>query len=152
MSSVTQRMFATLTVLAVFMASIDCACAGAITARSGVSPSFDSEPGHCCAHQEGLGHHHDTDGDEGHQNSGRHKSEPCNASCEHCGQTVINDNLVAKDLSPLATHVSFLVIFAPLPESANHAGEFQRTPEFLNKLHRLLTSPTLLSLHCALTI
>src|SRR5258708_4430986 len=94
-ASATQKpvrmLFAIVTAFAFFLMSVDCACGRALLSRGGTSPIADSEAEHCCAHQNDAPEHHDG-GDEDHGRPVPHHghSNPCDGSCDHCGQTVIN--------------------------------------------------------------
>ncbi len=133
MSELFRRMTLTLLAVAVFAIGTNCACSGAPTP---VKPQAELMP--CCAH--------------GHMAHCPHNAppsqDPCDKSCQHCTQLVVNDSVPAADLTP--SHFELWTIaFDP----------------FLGNLHRVSAPSgveddgfppnsgcTLLLLHCALTI
>ena len=144
------RIFAAFTALAVLLASVNCVCAKALSGFTGASVI-----GECGAHScsDGQGEadedHHCSDAEHNQKDSRSNHSNPCDRSCNHCGQTVIDDNVVAKDLSPLASATPFAAAlttlqpsFATVLNARSVTGDVQPTT----------LSPTLLNLHCALVL
>ena len=150
MSLTVQRILVFFTAVAVLVMNVECACAGGMSAMgpaSRIDSGADAKPMPCCAHHHGAAHHCSHE----HDATPQHQPNPCNGSCEHCGQTVIDDTVAAPThslslltfVSPIAANVAVMVCgivlsppsLAPIPAD----------------LPPPLTSTTLLSLHCALT-
>ena len=144
-----QRILALFTAAAVLLMSIDCACAGgmsAMTPTSKIDRGADAQPMPCCAHH-GADHHCSHD----HDAVPPHHPDPCKGSCEHCGQTVMNDTVGPPSHSlALVSFVSPAV--ADLDSSIRGIDLSARSSAPIPEdLPPPVTSPTLLSLHCALT-
>ena len=147
-----RRIFAVVTAVAVLVMSIDCACAGGMTSMRQAGQAAgeqNAEVMPCCAHHGGAAHHCN------HPSAGAHKHQPnpCNGACEHCGQTVMNDTVVAP------SHGASFFLCAVGPILAIEPATFCASDFDLHRpsltsadLPPPVTAPTLLSLHCALTI
>ena len=145
----TRRILASLLALAVVLTGIDCPCVKAIPPAmqsAATNPPIEDDAMPCCMH-------HDVGGSCG---GARHAAlplrgqPPCGGACERCGKAVINDTVIA------AAHGAS---FVPHPFFAPLASEPRLRPADEPHPHRLsvradlpppLTSPSLLSLHCAL--
>ena len=148
MSLFPHRLINLLTAVAVLVMGMDCACAGQMRSTGREVESASGEVMPCCAH------HHDVKTHCPHQHRGpeKHKSSPCGSACEHCGQTVMNDTVAPP------SHASSLVShpFSPFQAAGLTLGNWglDLSPRGLIRdfadLPPPLTSPTLLSLHCAL--
>jgi len=140
------RVVAVFTAAAVFFTSIDCACATGLSSRQQVesgNSALAMPP--CCAHHHGMAHH--CKYQDGAQ---KRRPKPCDGTCDHCGQSVINDSVVARDLSSLSHYVFSVWDSASIPVAITPPAAFLRTPVFLDDLPPPAPAPTLLSLHCAL--
>src|SRR5205807_1082111 len=103
-----RRISAILAAVAVFVMSLDCACGGAMEpANPGRAPAMAQMP--CCAGEHER-HHHDC----AHQH-GDH-SQPCDKTCEHCQQAVMNDSVSASPATILSVS-SWLPIVGSNPMS-----------------------------------
>ena len=153
MSCTLHRILATLTAAAVLLMSIDCACMGGMSSRGDALAeaalvNHNSMP--CCAHHRGATHHCS------HQHDAlpRPLSNPCNGACEHCSQSVINDavatpshgsSFIPSPLAPVPT-IDLVTSWSNIDLSLRLSALIP------TDLPPPLTSPTLLSQHCALTL
>lgn len=151
MSLAVQRILAAVTAIAVLTMSIDCACAGGMSLMKQAGDPVaeaNTEAMPCCAYHGDVADHCQ----DQHRDAHKHQPNPCSGTCDHCGQTVMNDAV------PMPSHGSSLLRHAFLPILAiNHAGHHASDAHpdhpsvFGADLPPPVTSPTLLSLHCALT-
>lgn len=143
-----RRIFAGLLALAVVLTGIDCPCVKAVPRAiqpAATTPAAEDDGMACCMH-------HDPCSSCGGQRRAAlppRGQPPCGGACERCGKAVINDTVTA------AAHgASFMPhpFFAPLAtEPLWPANEPHRHPLAIRgDLPPPPTSPTLLSLHCAL--
>jgi len=133
--------------LAVLLAGIDCPCVKAV-GRAGQTaqtpPPADADAMPCCVQHAGHGC---GDRPPGTPANGQ---PPCGGSCERCGKTVISEPLAAP---------AHCLAFAPHPlapilaiePALWHATDPRARAAFVSDSPPLIASPTLLSLHCALT-
>ena len=147
-----QRILAVLTAAAVLLMSIDCACAGGMSSTwpsDGTPVAAGAGQMACCAHHAGMAHHcsHEHDGAK------RHQPNPCKGQCEHCGQTVMNDSVAPPSLGlSLLSHAFSIVLSIDVsPQLGTVDSTFRSSAPIAADLPPPLTSPTLLSQHCALT-
>ena len=102
-------------------------------------------PAHC-------GTYHCGDGDADHHD-GAPEPAPCHhqgdGSCQHCEATMIAQS--APDLHVLASSAFFLAWVPPVIE-VTQAKQFDPTLAVLDGIPPPIERPSLLSLHCALTL
>ena len=143
------RILATLTAAAVLLMSIDCACMGGMSSmRDADAAVANTDMMPCCAHHGGGTH------PCRHTNHGSHKpkSNPCNGACEHCSQSVIDDAVATPSHGTSFLPSAFApVLTIDLIACWNDIDLSVRASALIPAdLPPPLTSPTLLSQHCAL--
>jgi len=146
-----RRISAVIAALAVFVMSIDCACAGGM---SSIKQEGSANAGNaarampCCAHHEGAARHCKRQS----RDAPEHQPKPCSGACEHCGQTVVNDTVAAPSHGASFLLHAFVPILAIEPAGPRASAlHVQCSAPASADLPPPITSPTLLSLHCALT-
>ena len=128
--------------------SIDCACATGLSSRQRVeseNSALAMPP--CCAHHHGMGHHckYQDGARKGHP-------KPCDGTCVHCGQTVMNDTVATASHGASFFPHAFVPILAIKPAGLCASElHLDRSAPTSADLPPPVTAPTLLSLHCALT-
>lgn len=142
MRPVRYRILAALSAVLVFVTSINCFCQ-ASTANIGNNPSADQERS-CC-----FGEDHDCNhGDSDHCPD--HKNSAPDHSCPHCGGTVVSE------ISPVQNATSFLhySLLVPTldPIQVNRLTAVQSRLDDAGDSPPACMPPTLLGLHCALTL
>ena len=138
MPLVVQRIVASLAALAVFLISVNCACGGALEVVGRRQSTLMPMP--CCAG--GHGHHHRC------SHKDRDHSRPCDKTCEHCQQALMNDTVGG--YRPTAVSLPLWVpILDPLRMDIVASGN--GCPLIFCDLPPPGARQTLVSLHCALT-
>lgn len=138
------RIIAAFTATAVLFMGINCAC----TVGMRISRTSDAIAMPCCMQHQGALHHCC-------QQDGvcRHRlPNPCGGTCQHCGQVVMNDAVAAPShrISP-GSCPSRPLPTTNLPILSSWDGHLPSSAWTRADLPPPLTSPTLLSLYCALT-
>jgi hypothetical protein len=142
MRPVSYPILVTLTVVLVFVTSINCFCQASIS-KVGNNPRAEQERS-CC-----RGDDHDCDhGDSDHCPD--HKNNSPDHSCPHCRGTVVSEVSPVQNATSFLHHLPLVAILDPI--QANLLTAVQLRLDEAGDSPPPCMPPTLLGLHCALTL